>query len=268
MNRMEQLSEIDYHNHSAVGSTGIKEILSSVGKYKRSQTIKKERTKAMNFGTALHLAVLEPKRFKAEVIAMPKFSGTGMYAKKDQFLTEHNGKIIITEDELADVHGMLKMILKHKTAPGYLVGGIAEQSYFWDFASQECKCRPDYLQKNGTLVDIKTTTNASEEEFSRTILNYGYHISAQHYLNGVGEVAGRKLTEFLIIAIEKEEPYAVRVFKIDEGSLDKGQTLITMAMNKLAKAKKENYFPYYPEGVTSIGIPAYGFQQYTWGTDG
>ncbi len=261
MSRTEQISETVYHADPAVGSSGLKTILKSVGLFRFEQSQKRTPTKAMNFGSCFHLAVLEPKRFKDEVVVMPEFKGTGMYAKKDAWLTENHGKLVLSSDEMADCLLMLKSISAHNVASSLLVGGVPELSYFWTDLETgiNCKVRPDFKRNSGALVDIKTTGDASLEEFSRSILNYGYHISGSFYLEGVSKVLGQEFDKFIIIAIEKTPPYALAVYEIDFGTLEKGRELTRRALIKLKSARDQNHYPMYPEDITPIAIPAYGF---------
>lgn len=262
MDRTEQLSETDYHLHPAIGSTQLKTILKSLGRFQFEQTIKRVPTKAMIFGTAFHFAVLEPKRFKTEVVEMPTFSGKGMYAAKDEWLTEHHGKIVISEDEMTACKNMLRALSQHPIATSLLVGGAPELSYFWTDKETgiECKARPDYRRHGGVLVDIKTTEDAALEAFSRSVLNYGYHISSAHYLNGVSQVLGQQFEKFIIIACEKEAPYGIQCFEIDFGTLEKGQELCKRALLKLKTAKDTNHFPAYNDSeIVPLNIPTYGF---------
>ncbi len=262
MDRTEELKEDAYHAHKAIGSSQLKTILRSLGHYKFEQEQVRRPTKAMNFGTCFHLAVLEPLRFKTEVVVMPEFRGTGMYAKKDAWLTENHGKLILSTDEMADCMMMLKAISSHNIASSLLVGGVPELSYFWTDKDTgiECKARPDYRRNGGALIDIKTTGDASLDDFSRAVLNYGYHISAAHYLNGVSQVLAQSFEKFIIIAVEKEPPYGVQVFEVDFGTLEKGQELCKRALLKLKVAKDSNRFPFYDEySIVPLNIPAYGF---------
>lgn len=261
MNKTLELSETEYHAHHAVGSTQLKTVLKSLGHYKYSLSQKRAPTKAMNFGTCFHLAVLEPKRFKNEVVAMPEFKGAGMYAKKDAWLTENHGKLVLSQEEMTDCQMMLRAVSKHNVASSLLVGGVPELSYFWtDRDTQiECKARPDYRRHGGALVDIKTTEDASLEEFSRSVLRYGYHLSAAHYLNGVSAVLGQQFDKFIIIAVEKSAPYGIHCFEVDFGTLEKGEELCKRALLKLKTAKETNSFPNYPEEITPLNIPTYGF---------
>ncbi len=256
-----QMTEGDYHGHSAIGSTQLKTILKSLGLFKHEQENKRVPTKAMIFGTAFHLAVLEPKRFKAEVVVMPKFSGAGMYAKKDEWLTENHGKLTISADEMADILLMLKSFSAHSVASSLLVGGVPELAYLWTDPDTgiECKAKPDYRRSGGVIVDIKTTNDASLEEFSRSVLNYGYHVSAAHYLNGVSRVLGQTFEKFILIACEKEAPYGIQCFEVDFGTLEKGQELCKRALIRLKAAREVNYYPMYSDEIVPISIPAYGF---------
>ncbi len=261
MSRTEVLNEVDYHKHSAVGSSQLKTILKSVGLYKWQQCQPREVTKAMNFGTCFHLAVLEPDRFMNEVVTMPHFEGTGMRARKDSFMTENHGKLFLTAEEKADLLLMLKSLRDNSVAYNLLLGGVPELSYFWTDPETgiECKVRPDFRRNSGVLVDIKTTGDASIEEFSRSVLNYGYHISGSFYLEGVSKVLGQTFDKFCLIAVEKTAPYGIGIYELDFGTLEKGNELVRRALGKLHSANQLNHYPIYSENIEPINIPAYGF---------
>ncbi len=256
-----EMSETEYHAHENLGSTDLKYILRSPAHYKYYKSEKRDQTKAMNFGTAFHFAVLEPARFKNEVVVMPSFSGKGMYEKKDIFLTQSFGKVIVTESEIESIFGMLKSIAGHKIARSLLVGGVAEASYFWrdPVTGIGCKCRPDYRRFGGTVMDLKTTGDASTEDFSRSILNFGYHLSAAHYLDGVSSVLDQKHETFLILAIEKEPPFGIQIFEIDFGTLEKGLELRDRALLRYKNCLNDANWPGYSSDIVPISIPPYGF---------
>lgn len=256
-----EMSEAEYHAHENLGSTDLKYLLRSPAHFKHYKSEKRVPTKAMNFGTAFHYAVLQPTKFKTDVVVMPQFSGKGMYEKKDIFLTQHFGKVIISQDEIETIFGMLKSLASHKTARSLLVGGVSEASYFWrdPISGIGCKCRPDYRRFGGTVMDIKTTDDASLDAFSRTVLHFNYHLSAAHYLDGIGHVLEQKYETFLITACEKEPPYAIQIFEVDFGTLEKGLELRNRALNRYKECEKDKIFGGYPTGITPLSIPTYGF---------
>lgn len=256
-----EMSEAEYHAHENLGSTDLKYLLKSPAHFKHYKSEVRTPTKAMIFGTAFHFAALQPAQFKTDVVVMPEFKGKGMYEKKDIFLTQNYGKIIINEDEIQTIYGMLKALASHKTARNLLVGGVSEYSYFWRDSKTGlgCKCRPDYRRFGGTVMDIKTTEDASLDAFSRTVLHYNYHLSAAHYLDGISHVLEQKHETFLIAACEKEPPYAIQIFEIDFGTLEKGRELCARALNKYKLAKELNNFNGYSSDIVPLSIPTYGF---------
>ncbi len=84
--------------------------------------------------------------------------------------------------------------------------GKAEQSYFWTDKETGlgCKCRPDYMFDDGsTIVDLKTTTDASLKGFSRSVCNFRYHVQAGFYLHGIEQSTGVRPDRFIFVAIER-----------------------------------------------------------------
>lgn len=256
--RVSGFSDSEYHRTSALGSSDLKSILRSVAhyEYKKAHPVDKV---AYNFGKAFHMAILEPKRFKTDVVMMPKFSGTGAVMRRDTWAIENHGKLIIKEEELEALEEMKKSVAHHKSASKLLIGGEAETSFFWDDPETglPCKCRPDYL--TGVCLDLKSTQDASFESFQKTLLFYNYHLSAAHYLNGLSAVTGKLHETFLIIAVEKEPPHLTQVFEIDFGTLEKGRELCARALLKYKNAQVHGFTHGYSDDIVPINIPPYGF---------
>lgn len=259
--QVSNLSEADYHSSAPLGSSDLKLILRSVAHFAYKKGSVHKETAAMIFGKALHKAILEPKRFDEDVAIQPIFSGKGSVLAREKWAIEHHGKIIIDEAEHEDLKAMVKSITNHKAASRLIVGGTSEESFFWQDSTTglSCKCRPDYKRTDKILLDLKSTENASLEEFDRTILKYKYHLSAAHYLEGVSAVTGQAYETFLIIACEKTAPYLTQVFEIDFGALEKGRELCNRALLRYKNSQSLLKPPGYSEDVVPISIPPYGF---------
>lgn len=258
--QVSNLPESDYHGHSALGSTDLKLILRSPLHYRHKKETQED-TPALNFGKAFHMAILEPDRFQSDVAVMPKFSGKGSVAERERWALEHQGKLILSESELDDVKQMRARVLFHKAASRLLTKGVAEESFFWEDAETglKCKARSDYLRTDRIVIDVKTTQDASLSEFQKTILYYKYHLSAAHYLDGISQVTCQQYDTFLIIACEKTAPYAVQVFEIDYPTLEKGRELKAKALKAYKASLSGSEMIGYPEEISLINIPAYGF---------
>lgn len=258
------LTSDEYHAHPAIGSTSLKYILRSPAHYKYEKENPSEPTPAMQLGTAIHEAILEPNLFMANAVVMPKFEGTGSRAAKEQWLIENDGKRIVKKEDYDNIMRLLDVLQKHPTAKELLSGGAAEESYFWQDPQTGivCKCRPDYLiVRKGipTVVDIKTTSNADQGAFARQIANLKYHVSAAHYLNGVSIVEKQKFDEFLLLAIEPEAPHGITIHLMDNGTLDAGFSLAAKALRVLKECKDKNQYPGYSTDILTTGMPGWGF---------
>ena len=104
---------------------------------------------------------------------------------------------------------MAAAVRSHQAAAELLRDGQAEQSFWWDDADTglRCKCRPDWLN-GATVIDLKTTTDASPAGFAKSCATFRYHVQASHYL------AGLPAERFIFIAVEKVYPYAVGVYQL------------------------------------------------------
>ena len=194
---------------------------------------REEESPALAFGSALHCAVLEPIEFFSRFVVAPQCDRRTKDGKAEfaAFELSAAGKTIITADDNAKISGMRQAIFNHPLAKTIFQDGEAELSFFWiDSATGlKCKCRPDYYRRDGILVDLKSTASCDPRDFSRAMAIYRYHVQAAYYTDGifnVGDFSGFDApTDFLFVAIEKDFPYGIRIFRIDEQSLTTGRAV-------------------------------------------
>jgi hypothetical protein len=185
-------------------------------------------TAAMEFGTALHTAILEPERFQAEYAQAPEINRTTKAGKEAWALAAEGGQQLLRSDDWWAVQHMQRAIMEHPMARKILSArGASEQSIFavCPHTGLDLKCRVDFLTTSGWLIDLKSTQDASMTGFQRSVANFRYHVQAAHYLNVYRLATGETPRGFAFIAIEKTAPYAVQVFEaspnlIQAGSLE------------------------------------------------
>ena len=120
----------------------------------------------------------------------------------------------------------------------------------------ECKCRPDWLTNDRSLiVDLKTTEDASPAGFRKSIGNWRYHVQASWYLDGIERATGTRPDQFIFICVEKKPPYAVAVYAADAEMIAAGAKQARLDLDTLAVCKAADAWPGYSDQIEMISLP-------------
>lgn len=248
-----------YHADQSIGHSGILKLLKSPAHLRETLDHPQPPTPAMAFGTAVHTYVFEPDRFSGEFALTEKFDRRTKEGKEAAawFEQENQGKTLITSDELATLTLIRAAVHAHQGAARLLQQGEAELSAFWidPVTGIACRCRPDWFNETA-IVDLKSCIDASSRGFSRTIANLGYDIQAAFYIDGIQRVTGMELP-FLFVAVEKEAPHAVAVYRADPEIIEVGRKKYQAALQLLKWCQEAGTWPaYQPSGeVELISLP-------------
>lgn len=220
---------------------------------------------AYALGTLVHALVLEPHLVASSVAIAPtvnKRTKEGR-ATLDKFYADNAGKTIVSETDYEQGLLMAQAINNDPTAARLLSNTANEYSIFWQHESGELlKVRFDAANPAyKLLVDIKTTQNASFDEFQRTILKYGYHISAAMYLLGVNscpdllaDLGVDRFEGFTFVCVEKTPPYLVACYELSADFLDIGAGEFEANLDRMMTAKAAHY-PGYTNALRVISPP-------------
>lgn len=230
-----------------------------------------DETEAQHFGSAFHAAVLEPERFATEYVKAPKVDRRTKAGREAwaAFEAEFSEREFLREDEWEVAMRMQASAWADPTVRELLSGtGLNEVVVVWDdpITGVRCKARIDRLTTLAswsTVVDLKSTRDASAWAFSRDAAKYGYHTAAAHYLNGVDALAPRE-RKHLIVALEKERPFAVAVYELDGLALEQGRNDCERWLRMWAEAERTGVWPGYPPGVQSLGLPRWAIKTEDW----
>ena len=249
----------EYHATGHISSTNAKKIIyGSPEDFQFSMSgVSSKSTTAMDEGSAVHCKIGEPHLFTRDFASKPK--GMSFVSKEGKaWKAANKEKTIISAEFAEDLKTIEQKFLDSPAAKYYEAEGDVEKSFFWDIAGNDRggKCRPDWISKDRkTIVDLKTTVSAERKSFQRSIMNYGYHISAAWYMWGVELATGIKPEEFIWVAIEKKAPFGIGVYKADTELLEYGSQLCEEALIKINEWDRTNYYPSHTEGVEPIGLP-------------
>jgi exodeoxyribonuclease VIII len=204
----------------------------------------------MKLGSLTHCAVLEPDELSSRYgICLPRNTKAGKEMEGEMIAA---GIEAVTAAEMEQAMAMAGSVRSHQAAAALLRDGKAEQSFWWDDIQTglRCKCRPDWYTGN-TIVDLKTTTDASPKGFARSVAQWRYAIQQNHYL------AGTFAERFVFIAVEKAYPYAVGVYELDEAAALYGEAERRNNLQTIADCRAISEWPGYGNTIQSLSLPAW-----------
>lgn len=221
------LSNAEYRAAEGISKSDLDLIGKSPLHYYHAKQSPSESTPAMKFGSAFHAYLLEPDTFHSRYIIAPDINRKTNKGREEyeSFLEFHKDKEIISTEDLEKIKAMCASVMAHNSASKLLKKGEAEVSFFFDTPIEKIrgKCRPDWITTSNILVDVKTTQDASREAFSKAIANYSYYKQAAYYLDGTKEITGND-KNFVFIVVEKEPPYAVACYLIEDRAIEFGRS--------------------------------------------
>ena len=252
------MEEEEYHSDDAVSKSDITLFQRSPAHYKAKEA--RKTTPAMAFGSAFHTAILQPEVYAKEYVVMPE-GVTKVHKAGKAFCAEAeaNDQIVLSWNDSTIISDMRKSIRAHETASKLLsFDGYSEISGFWvdEKTGLDCKLRADRIDSvNQIIIDLKTTVDARLEPFTRQIANLKYHWQGAHYLKGVSQITGIPHKDFVLIAIEKEPPYAIAVYRLDDAMLYLGGEELTLLLDEFRECKEADKWPAYPVEMHNISMP-------------
>ena len=222
-------------------------------------------TPAMEFGTAAHALILEGMDgFNRDCALVPENINKRTKIGKEEwaeFEEANKGKVMVKAADFELLEKMRIAIHKHPTAGDILSEqACVEHSGFWadEATGLLCKFRPDWWVKSpAAVVDLKTCLDASEAGFQRVIGNFGYHLSAAWYLNGVLKTTGEDCKNFVFLAQEKAEEtgFGVGVYVLSEEVVEASKNVNKILLGRLAECLHTGVWKgYQDDRLTEISL--------------
>lgn len=253
-----------YHDKVVAMSAGqLKTILDSPAHFQAACLKgRSEPTPAMRFGSLAHKAILEGPEFLERHIVMPEFGGKGSKAEKADWIEKHKSRIIVTEEELEDITGMLNSVLAHPVASKLLAGcgKRTEISGFFNLDGIRCKMRADIWRVDNLIVDLKTCQSAAELDFMKDAWSLRYPVQADWYTKGAEILTGQR-HDFAYIAVEKKRPWPVAVYTAGAVFLSAGEQLTNLSLARFREAMNTGKFKAYSEQAQELQVPPWAMRE-------
>lgn len=220
---------------------------------------KPETNKALEEGTALHTAILEPEVFEKIYKPLP-----------DVDFRTKEGKIVKAQTEdLASVYGIkfLKIeaynrilgardsLMSHKKITGKKLKPEVSSFNIHQLSQVPIKARFDGIcEDQNMLVDLKTTIDAIN--FEESVMKYGYFRQAAFYLDMFESLTGRRM-KWQWWVVEMQPPYTRAVYELGIQYEVLGRNEYERALFDFKKCKEQNFWPSLPEECITIEAPGW-----------
>lgn len=219
--------------------------------------IEEEPTPAMQFGTAVHAAILEPDKYAKEFAVMPDTIKTRRGKEWDAFKAEHEGATIIKAEEAQLIEGICATLRKNDIAQKILDATAQEWrevSIMFQLCGVECKSRIDGITVDGTVWDLKTAADVSPDAFMRSCDDFAYDVQAAMYIRAA-EAAGINVTNFAFVAVEKTFPFTpgIYTFSRDSDFVRAGEMELLRRLGDIARWKRGDML--IPAGFVEHNLP-------------
>jgi len=223
-----------------------------------------EPSKAFVFGRGLHSFLLEPDKFFEEYIIAPKIDRRTKAGKEEyaQFEQESLGKDIITEADYV-VYQIIAKQIKGNEAHKLIKNGKAEVCIVWEDprTGLMCKARLDYVHPDwAIIVDVKSTTDASRDEFASSIYKYGYFQQCAFYSWGWNQLTGDEV-DFNFLPCEKAAPYAVAAYRMPENVFIAGAKCYKKSLKIYKQCLESGIWKGYQDTVETLDMPQWAYNR-------
>lgn len=257
-----------YHDPACPGvsSTKLKRVLVSP---EHAQT-PVETTEAMELGTAIHCALLEPERFARCVRVTPTWehhhsSKIGKEERARWYSDLPPDAIEVSKEELLQIDGIFQACGRKKTWRGLVQDACFEIAAF--ALDKETgvlmKAKAD-IWNGPVIADLKSTADARPEKFvEKTVINYDYDLSASYYRHVFNQaLRGEVVDSFVWIPVEKKKPHGVSFVLATHEMMRIGELKWRKALQIYADCDKQSVWPGLPDEVVEHELPAFYLRRY------
>ncbi|MES2347014.1 MAG: PD-(D/E)XK nuclease-like domain-containing protein [Pseudomonadota bacterium] len=262
------LPEADYHGTKALISKSALDVFGGKSPFHYLASLDAELEDRFlpqfRIGGAYHVAVLEPDLYRQKVVTMPNFgpmqSSTNRATRDAWFKHELNGRIWLTPIENHQIIAMRDVMLASREGKKLLtIGGQPEVTALWTCPETglRCKSRGDWVHADhGIFVDLKSALSAAPWSFKRASGEHRYHVQDAMYSRAFEE-NDIHIEHFVFLAQEKEYPYAVAAYQLNDSARLRGEDLYMRELRALRQCIDDDYFPSYsPTGeVMALDLP-------------
>lgn len=263
---VQNMPEDEYHAHPALSASGMKTLLRSPKHFRLSRTENKP-SSVFDTGHAIHCRVLGVGLPIVEIpFRMLASNGAVSTKEAKAFVADAHaeGKVPLKPEKYAEVMRASDAVLTNAKAKSLLERpGFTEVSLFATDPTSDVplRIRADRLAADGTLLDLKSTTDVQIRKITNAVVDFGYDLSAAVYRHVVQLVTGEAPSPMHLIFVEKEAPYDVRVVRLADPAWQLGgEVKMRAAIDLFAWCTEQGVWPGDDEdggAIRDLPVPAW-----------
>ena len=251
------ISDEEYHKIEAFHSSSVRHLLRSQAHYAAYKSSHFEQTPAMLWGSLLHSACLQPELFNKNCV-VDEYEGSrtkDVVAWRESKQAE--GKIITKQEVYDEIISASLKLQVDTTYQSLTKGATLETAGFYrDDDDVLIKIKPDIINKDGILLDLKTTSDARSRAFQRSCSDFYYFAQAALYFDVAREL-GIPCKAFGWVAIETKPPFEFMIYIADDECMEFGRKQYKQALVNYKQHYKSTGIMGYENKVQELNLPSY-----------
>lgn len=247
----------------AANSHGLMDIRNKSPKYYQWKKSKPRTTDSMAFGTLVHWIILEPKVLEERMCLKKTVDGRTKEGKAynadfQASLLPH--QVAVDEETYDKVRFVRDQLAAHPYTSKLIGKGLSEQVGCWVHNETQvfCKTRLDKLfPKEGWIIDVKTTYDASPRAFQKQMVNLDYDLQAAFYMKGFEYIYKRRPEGYIYLCVENTEPHDIAIYTPEQTVIDHGNYKFQQGLMTYAECVKSGQWPGYEPRAVPMELPGW-----------
>lgn len=242
------MDSTEYHMDKGIPSCSmLKSALISPAHYLEAIRPNQNSSDAKDYGTVLHMLVLEPNTQNQVVALYPGILGTDSDSKA--FKKANPGRICMSMSEFAQIEiaaqKLLNSTFRGRAFRHFVEEGEPETTIYYSdpILEMPCRIRIDLAHPEFNF-DLKTTRRCSPVAFMRDAIDMDYDMQA--YMYSLGRLlfeGGTDPKPFVFVAQESSAPNSTFFFPCDGSVLENGRKKYSRALGNISACTKVDSWP-------------------------
>ena len=240
-------ADIYHSDRDALSCSLLKPLLLSPAHFQVALTAAPKPSIAKDFGSLVHLLLLEPHLAASELAVYPGI-GSARDPGFKAFLAANSHRLAVDEPTFAAAHRLAGKVSETRYR-GRPLGRFVEESmceatiYFTEpTTGLRLRIRMDAYHPDISF-DLKTTRHATPSAFARDAIDFGYDLQAFMYGLGRQLFEGRPTAPFVFIAAETAPPYSVGTFEAGASFIENGAAKLQACLTAFLACSATGYWP-------------------------